>query len=206
MVHTVAVTARRRAAAVVLTLVLGASTAACAHDGRTLAPILPGQTTTTEGPSTGPTGSATVFTLSSAAVIEGGVLPERYTCTGEAISPALQWTFAPPSAELALVVRDRDADGFVHWIVTGIDPTAQSFGDGGLPETAEEHANSTGALGYLAPCPPAGSGRHVYEFVLHALSAPVEIDPALPAGDAAARIEAATIGSAQLAVSVDGGE
>jgi Raf kinase inhibitor-like YbhB/YbcL family protein len=206
VVHTVAVIPRRRAAAVALALLLGTSTAACAHDGRTLAPTRPDQTTTTKAVGTGPTGAPSVFTLSSAAVVDGAELPQRYTCTGEGISPTMQWTFAPPAEELALVVRDRDAGGFVHWIVTGIDPTSQSFGDGGLPETATEQANSTGALGYLPPCPPAGSGRHVYQFVLHALSAPLTIDPALPAADAAARVEAASIGSAELSVSVDGGE
>jgi Raf kinase inhibitor-like YbhB/YbcL family protein len=200
------VIAHRRLAAVALALVLGASTAACAHDGRTLAATLPGQTTTTKAPSTASSLPSTVFTLSSPDVADGGVLPERYTCTGEGLSPALQWANTPPAQELALVVRDRDAHGFVHWIVTGIDPTTQSFGEAGLPETAQEQVNSTGVLGWLAPCPPAGSGHHVYQFTLHALGAPVQIDPALPAADAASRIEAASLGAALLSVSVDAGE
>jgi phosphatidylethanolamine-binding protein (PEBP) family uncharacterized protein len=100
------------------------------------------------------------------------------------------------------VVRDRDAEGFVHWLVTGIDPSTQAFGDGGLPEVAVEQVNSTGAIGWLAPCPPEGGERHIYDIVLHVLHAPVDIDPALPAAEAAAVVEEASVEEAPLAVTV----
>jgi Raf kinase inhibitor-like YbhB/YbcL family protein len=195
---------RRPATALAVAAVLLLGGAACSHDGRTLAPVRPGQTTTTRAPAAVGT-TPTVFTLSSDDVVGGGLLPDRFTCTGEGISPSLRWAAVPAAEELALVVRDRDADGFVHWIVTGISPVVTGFGESGVPEGATEQVNSTGAPGWFAPCPPAGSGKHVYEFVLHTLAGPVSIDPALPAADVAARIEAASTAQASMSVSVSPG-
>jgi Raf kinase inhibitor-like YbhB/YbcL family protein len=179
----------------------------CSDDGRTLAPVRPGQTTTTTTvpPSIGDA-APEVFSLVSGAFDDGATIPERFTCTGEDISPAIGWSAAPEdAAELAIVVRDRQADGFVHWIVTGIDPTITGFGQAGVPEGAVEQANSTGAIGWLGPCPPEGSGTHLYDFTLHALPAPIDIDPALPAAEAATQIEAASTAEATLAGSVTSG-
>jgi len=206
-VQTVAVPRRRLAPAVVVAcatlLLVGA--AACSSDGRTLAPIQPGQTTTTRAPVTAISGAPLVFSLSSPDVADGGVLPDRFTCSGAGLSPSLKWAATPTAEELALVVRDRNANGFVHWIVTHIDRTIISFGSAAVPESAVQQVNSTGALGWLAPCPPAGSGRHIYDFVLHVLNAPIKVDPSMPAVDVASRIEAASIAQARMSVSVSPG-
>ncbi len=206
MVHAVAVPSRRPAvvvAALLAALVLGFG--ACSNDGRELAPVEPGQTSTSQAPPALGVGPADVFSLRSSAFEDGGVIPEQFTCTGDGISPALEFKGVPSGAELALVVRDRDAQGFVHWIVTGIDPATGGFLEGGIPEGAVEQANTTGAIGYLPPCPPAGSGRHIYDFVLHVLDAPLQIDPALPADEVARLIEDASIPEAPLAGTVAAG-
>ena len=196
MVHTVAVLRRPLLLLAALALAAGA----CSDDGRTLAPIRPDQTTTTT--SVAPSideAAPPVFSLVSPAFEDGAPIPERFTCLGDEVSPPLAWAAAPAGAELAIVVRDRQADGFVHWIVTGIDPTVTGFGEAGVPEGAVEQVNSTGAIGWLGPCPPEGSGPHFYDFILHVLSAPVDIDPALPATEAATLIEEASGPEAPLA-------
>jgi hypothetical protein len=135
MVHTVAV--RRRTPALTAFCAGLLLVAACSHDGRTLAPNRPGQTTTTSVvPAIGATADgSTALTLVTDAVADGGELPAKYTCYGERSSPPLRWANVPADAtQLALVVRDRDAGGAVHWMVTGIDPTTQGFGEGGVPE------------------------------------------------------------------------
>jgi len=175
---------------------------ACSDDGRTLAPVRPDQTTTTEAPPVLDGAALGVFALTSPLFEDGAELPERYTCTGDGVSPALRWSGTPDGAELALVVRDRELDGLVHWIVTGIDLAIQGFGDAGVPESAVEQVNSTGAIGWLPPCPEAGTGTHTYDFVLHVLPGPVDIDPALPAADAAALIEDASGPEAPFAAKV----
>ena len=198
MVHTVAVLRRSALAVAVLTGSL--LTAACSHDGRELAPIRPGQTTTSEP---APTVTAATFSLTTDAFADAAEIPDRHTCFGDGISPDLSWAQPPAGSELALVVRDRDANGYVHWIVTGIDPTITAFGEGAVPEGAVEQVNMTGAIGYLAPCPPAGFGRHIYDFTLHVLADPIAIDPEAPASDVAAQIEAASVGQAVLSGTVD---
>lgn len=205
MVHTVAVHRRRHrvpistlAAALVVAIAVGAG--ACSDDGRTLAPVRPGQTTTTQAPPGPGTGQQASFALHSDAAADSGVLRDRFTCDDGGVSPDLRWSGTPPGAELAIVVRERDG-GLVHWLVTGIDPLVEGFGEGGLPEGAEEQPNGTGVPGWLAPCPDLG--RHVYEIVLHVLAEPSEIDPAEPAGEVAAGIESASTAQARLSVVVE---
>ena len=194
MIHTGAVL-RRAALLPLLAVVL--LVGGCSDDGRELAPPRPDQTTTTEPPPTVPAdGSA--FSLTSDAFSDGDPLPLRATCDDVGLSPALSWAGVPTAAELALVVRDRDADGYVHWIVTGIDPVVSGFGEGGVPEGAVEQVNGEGAVGWLPACPPEGDERHVYDFTLHVLEAPLDIDPALPAADVAALVEGAAVASARL--------
>jgi Raf kinase inhibitor-like YbhB/YbcL family protein len=201
--HTVAVR-RRSLRPLALLLPLGLAVAACSHDGRTLAPPRPDQTTTTAAaPALGSDPASTAFAFGTTAVDDGGELPAKHTCDGIGISPELHWSNVPAGATtLAIVVRDRDADGFVHWLVTGIDPSLGSFAEGSVPEGASEQVNTTGAIGWFAPCPPPGADRHLYDFVLHALPAPVDIDPALPADEAAQLVEDASTDEARFTVSV----
>lgn len=203
MVHAVAV---RRPSPVLTPLLVGLlAVAACSHDGRTLAPTRPDQTTTTTAlPAIGATdGSTTGVSLVTDVVDDGGELPVRFTCFGERISPPLRWSNIPADAlQLAIIVRDRDAGGAVHWLVTGIDPAIVGFDEGGVPEGAVEQANLTGAIGWEPPCPPDGTGRHIYDIVLHVLAEAVDIDPAEPAEVGATAVEAGSQADARLALTV----
>lgn len=129
----------------------------------------------------------------------GAVIDARYGCDGLDVSPALAWTSVPDDAmELAITVLDVDAEGLVHWIVVGIDPSHRSSPEGGLPPGAVPHRNSFGELGWSGPCPPTGE-THVYRFSLHALSEPVDLNSIgegadeLTASEAVARIDQLTI-------------
>jgi len=58
--------------------------------------------------------TVTTLRLTSPAFGNGQPIPPEYTCVGDDVSPPLAWTGVPAgTAELALVVRDPDADGFV---------------------------------------------------------------------------------------------
>lgn len=206
MVHTVPV--RSRSVPLTAALVAAASflVACSSSDGRSLPPPDHRTTTSVSAPVVGQPsqddGLVEVFSLTSAGFPAGGVITSRHTCAGEDISPPLAWASTPPATELALVVRDRNAEGFVHWVVTGIDPAVQGFGEGGIPEGAVEATNSTGTLGWFGPCPPAGSGTHTYDLVLHALPEPLALEPGLPAAEAARRVEGASSGQAVLSGTV----
>ena len=104
-----------------------------------------------------------------------------FGCTGQNISPELEWTGVPAAAKsLALIVHDPDAPtgvgGFTHWIVYNIPAKASKLEKGagssdgkGLPSAAVQHATSFGAPRWGGPCPPAGDKPHRYVFTLYAL-------------------------------------
>lgn len=193
---------------------LALAVVACGNDGRALRTPSPDQTTTTTVAAAGDdtavdvgsaSGEAPVLQLTSPAFAEGGEIPLAHTCRGEDLPPALMWTGPPEGAvELALVVRDVDAEGFVHWVVAGIPPGAGGLEAGALPGGAVEAANDAGRPGWAGPCPP--SGRHHYEFRLYALAEPSGVLPGQAAGEAAGLVEATpAVASAVLSGSVEAG-
>jgi Raf kinase inhibitor-like YbhB/YbcL family protein len=115
------------------------------------------------------------FRLTSPAFAAGATIPDRYTCRGENVSPALRWT-APPrgTRSFALELHDPDAPlpgGFTHWLGWGIRSTARGLRvDQAAPV---EGANGAGEPSYTGPCPP--SGVHRYVFTVFALRAPLTL-------------------------------
>lgn len=120
-----------------------------------------------------------MLTLKSSAFSEGQVIPTKYTCDGEDISPPLEWDGIPDSTRsLVLIVDDPDAPDpkapttvFVHWIVYDIAPDISSLPEGAsagnLPAPTQEGTNDWRRNSYGGPCPPRG--RHRYFFKLYAL-------------------------------------
>jgi Raf kinase inhibitor-like YbhB/YbcL family protein len=99
----------------------------------------------------------------------GGPIPERFSCDGDKARPTLRFARVPAGAkELALIVVDPDAGGFVHWTAYGLPPGTTEIGPTGLPAGAREGQNSAGKRGWTPPCPP--SGTHHYEFRLYWLT------------------------------------
>lgn len=87
---------------------------------------------------------------------EGAAIPERFTCDGENISPALRRSGEPEATRsLALIMDDPDAPAgtWNHWLVWDISRSRQSFaeGDGGV--AAKAGTNYFGGAGYGGPCP-----------------------------------------------------
>ena len=146
-------------------------------------------------PVTGPnTVEAAAFTLTSPSFKNNGVIPEKYSfngmgCTGQNVSPQLDWKNPPAGTRsFALMVHDPDAptgSGFWHWIVYNIPADATSIPAGagdakgtGLPKGAVQGHTDFGTAMYGGPCPPPGSGKHHYNFMLYALKVDkIEIPP-----------------------------
>ena len=111
------------------------------------------------------------FRLTSPDFAQGALIPSRFTCEGENISPALEITGVPAGAQtLVLVVEDPDAPSgtFTHWLVWNIPPGTTRILRGAVPGHAFQGTNDFGNAGYSGPCPP--SGTHRYFFRLSALS------------------------------------
>jgi Raf kinase inhibitor-like YbhB/YbcL family protein len=130
---------------------------------------------------------------------DGAVIPVVNTCDGDDLSPALSWTGVPDNTvELALVVTDDDADGFVHWVVTAFDPAFGSMLEGQAPPGAVQWPNSFGARQWDGPCPPPGTS-HTYRFVLYALNQSVdEVADDAPVADLLDVLEAFTLVSTTI--------
>jgi Raf kinase inhibitor-like YbhB/YbcL family protein len=164
----------------VAAVLAGGTLTACSHDGRSLRPPRPDQTlsvvttTTTIAPVTLDTndpGSGTLLAL-GLPWSDGGAIDAAYTCKGTDVSPPMTWENIPDGTEeIAISVIDLDSDppGFVHWVVTGIDPSTPGLDQGVVPEGAIQAGNSFGTTGWKGPCPP--SGEHTYLFTLYALDA-----------------------------------
>ncbi|MEL7211000.1 MAG: YbhB/YbcL family Raf kinase inhibitor-like protein, partial [Actinomycetota bacterium] len=111
----------RRIATVLVLLVIAVS---CGDDSDDSG----GSTTTASAGSTESTLAGETLALTSPAFAEGEMIPSEFAgCIdggrGPNESPPLEWSDVPGSAvELAVTVVDPDADGFIHWIVAGIDP------------------------------------------------------------------------------------
>jgi Raf kinase inhibitor-like YbhB/YbcL family protein len=128
-------------------------------------------------------GNKAAIKLTSTAFDEGGMIPSRYTCDGENVSPPLAWSGVPESAKsLALVADDPDTDHgtWTHWVVYKIPATEK-----GLPENvpagdtlasgARQGTNDPKKTAYSGPCPP--SGTHRYFFKLYALDTDLNLPP-----------------------------
>ena len=104
-----------------------------------------------------------------------------FGCTGDNISPALNWKNAPAGTKsFAVLVHDADAPtggaGFWHWVVVNLPATANGLASGAgassgkaLPETARQINTDFGLPGWGGPCPPQGRAPHRYTFTVYAL-------------------------------------
>lgn len=127
---------------------------------------------------------------------EGGEIPQRFTCDGRDVSPAISWVGLPEgTVEVAIVVLDTDANSFAHWLVAGIDPATTQVEEGAPLTQAIVGTNDAGTLGWSGPCPPAGE-THTYEFEVHALSQQVEVPTGATAEELLRSIDFATVAAA----------
>jgi Raf kinase inhibitor-like YbhB/YbcL family protein len=117
--------------------------------------------------------------LTSPVFAHKGEIPARFTCDGEDISPALEWSGLPEGTKsVTLIVDDPDAPDpaaprmiWVHWVLYNIPPGTAGLAEGvkmqDLPTGTKEGLNDWKRTGYGGPCPPIG--RHRYFHKLYAL-------------------------------------
>lgn len=139
------------------------------------------------------------FTLRSPAVAPGDLLPFRHSRAGSNIAPELQWQGVPGEAvELAIVMTDLNANNFVHWVITGIDPFSTTVFEGLVPPGAVQAINDFGELGWGGPAPPVGDDAHSYVFKIFALGELSGVNGGELGADLIPRLEANAIGVAEL--------
>ena len=125
------------------------------------------------------------FTLTSPDIKEGQTIGAAQVykgmgCTGQNLSPALEWSGAPTGTKsFAVTAYDPDAptgSGWWHWVVYDIPPSTTKLAAGAgdpsknlLPAGTKQGNTDFGAPGYGGPCPPPGDKPHHYHFTVFAL-------------------------------------
>jgi Raf kinase inhibitor-like YbhB/YbcL family protein len=143
----------------------------------TLALALAGCGSGTHTPPPHKTPTDTGMALTSPAFHDAMPLPARFTCEGPDFSPPLGIAGVPAGTqELAIVLFDRNAHNFLHWVVFAIPPDVLLIREGEIPPNALQATTSFGSARYGGPCPPRGQ-LHVYDFALFAEPTRLELAP-----------------------------
>ena len=120
-------------------------------------------------------GTTMEIKVTSPAFKESDLIPKKYTCDGDNVSPAIEWTGVPDSAKfIALICDDPDAPRgtWVHWVIFNIPAGVKGLAENiqrtsTLPNGARQGINDSHELGFDGPCPPGGT--HRYYFKVYAL-------------------------------------
>ncbi|HEY4681861.1 MAG TPA: YbhB/YbcL family Raf kinase inhibitor-like protein [Candidatus Acidoferrales bacterium] len=122
--------------------------------------------------------------LTSTAFQPGATIPEKFTCDGPDVSPALAWADPPAGTHsFALIMDDPDAPvgTWVHWVLYDLPANTRELAEGvpkqeELPSRARQGRNDFRKIGYGGPCPPSGPA-HRYFFKLYALDSKTNLKP-----------------------------
>lgn len=111
---------------------------------------------------------------------DGGLMPRKYSCQGEEMSPEVEWMEMPKvTKSLVLFMYDVSVPmDFLrlftidHWVVYNIPPEVDGFPEGVSEEIiiekgARQGLRWGGRRNYMGPCPLAGT--HLYVFELYSL-------------------------------------
>ena len=121
------------------------------------------------------------MTIKSNAFETGGLIPAKYTCDGDNVSPPLVFNGVPEGAKsLVLIMEDPDvpksirSDGmWTHWLVWNIPADTVVVAEGSMLNGIVGK-NSSGDKEYGGPCPP--DKEHRYFFKLFALDTMLDLN------------------------------
>lgn len=182
---------------IVLTAFAAFSLAACKGNEKKEAETRP-DVVLTEGEDT------MAIAVTSPAFEDGGMIPKKFTCDGQDISPPLHIDGVPSEARsLTLIADDPDAPSgtWVHWVLYDLPPNTTE-----LPEnTPVDEEIQNGArhgvtdfkrFGYGGPCPP--SGTHRYYFKVYALDTMLDLSGSVTKADIIKAMQGHVLAEGQL--------
>jgi Raf kinase inhibitor-like YbhB/YbcL family protein len=145
------------------------------------------------------------FAIWSSAFEADQNIPDKYSCHGDNVSPALTWKGAPNGTQAyALMVDDPDNPKkvIVHWVVYNIASATNTLAEGvsdkaKLADGSMQGKNEDGKTRWRGPCPPAGPAHH-YFFKIYALDAPLELKQKATEAQVEAAMKGHILGQAQL--------
>lgn len=121
--------------------------------------------------------------LTSSAFTDGGIIPSKYTCDGEGISPELLIEGVPEGTESLVLLMDdpdipesvknsMDIESYDHWVLYNIPSDTRVIPEG--MSVGTEGLTSNGTTEYVGACPP--DREHRYVFRLYALKNTLTFD------------------------------
>jgi hypothetical protein len=129
--------------------------------------------------------NAQSMSLTSSEIKDGATIANEqvfkgFGCTGNNVSPSLNWSGAPSGAKsFAVSIYDPDAptgSGWWHWVVFNIPASVTALPKGAgdvksklMPKGAIQSRTDFGADGYGGPCPPPGDKPHHYQVTVFAV-------------------------------------
>jgi len=142
--------------------------------------------------------------LSSTAFQDNDLIPAKYTCDGDNVSPPLAWSLIPPNTKsIVLIVDDPDAPSktWVHWVLYDVPASVTQLAEAinpqpSLPGGGKNGKNDFNKSGYGGPCPP--SGTHRYFFKIYALDSETGLQPGATKEELLRAMDDHVIGQAQL--------
>lgn len=142
--------------------------------------------------------------VTSSAFKQGEMIPSKYTCDGDDMSPPISWSGIPPQAKsIALISDDPDAPmgTWVHWVLFNIPPDMAGLPEDLPPEKVLDNGsvhgiNDSRQFGYGGPCPPGGV--HRYFFKVYALDKKVSLGPGATKKDLEREMAGHILGEGQL--------
>ena len=115
------------------------------------------------------------LTVTSSSYQNEAIIPAKYTCEGENISPQFKWKdFPEKTRSFVLIMDDPDAPvgTFTHWVVYDIPGSINELPEGLKnidTSRFKQGVNDFRNRGYGGPCPPKGHGFHRYYTRIYAL-------------------------------------
>ncbi|MBN1535045.1 MAG: YbhB/YbcL family Raf kinase inhibitor-like protein [Spirochaetes bacterium] len=115
------------------------------------------------------------LTVQSDSFTHNGMIPSKYTCDGQDISPQISWSGAPAETKsYALICDDPDAPvgDWVHWVLFNIPAQTTELPEHFIAKSGAVPGLKAGITDfrrteYGGPCPPGGV--HRYFFKVYAL-------------------------------------
>ena len=141
---------------------------------------------------------AIALSVTSPVFDNGAIIPARYTCDGENLSPPISISGVSEGAHsLVLIVEDPDVpaairpDGmFDHWVLFNIPAMTTTISEGA--SAGISGTNGAGESRYTGPCPPKEyePNEHRYFFRLYAL----DVELSLTEGASKSDVQSAMAG------------
>jgi hypothetical protein len=123
------------------------------------------------------------------APVDGGFIPLEAAIASVGSKNVPPQSLSLKNSQEITADRDLPLTGFYHWVVWNIDPGTTLIKEESVPSGSVDGSNSSGKIGWVAPCPPSGPVHH-YEFYLYALDATLN----LPEGSTAEQLQTAMKG------------